>query len=63
MYQIEKTKSGFDLTIKTTRLAFLKAVFTGKLTTHLEKETAASVSNALYTPKKKKKIYSIKPEN
>ncbi len=52
-FEIEKTKDGYQVTIKAGRGKFAAAVVNGELTLQIDKELAAIVSKALYTPKKK----------
>jgi hypothetical protein len=51
--QIEKTESGYSLKITQGRLDLLRAAINGHLELELDKETAATLSNALYVPKPK----------
>lgn len=53
-FTIEKNTSGYKVNVKYSRLSFLKAFISGSLTLEMDKDTASSVSNALYTPKAKK---------
>jgi len=53
-FTITKNTNGWNLAVKQSRLSFLKAFFLGKMTLNLDKETASTISNILYTPKVKK---------
>lgn len=53
-FTIEKNTSGYKVNVKYSRFSFLKAFISGSLTLEMDKDTASSVSNALYTPKAKK---------
>jgi len=52
-FEIEKTGSGYNMTLITKRINFLRAFFSGKLIVEADKSQAAIISKALYTPKKK----------
>jgi hypothetical protein len=52
-FEIEKTKEGYELTIKAGRGKFATALINGELTLEIDKDLAAIISKALYTPKKK----------
>jgi len=58
-FTIEKNTSGYKVNVKHSRLSFLKAFIAGSLTLEMDKDTASSVSNALYTPKVKKSTTSF----
>lgn len=53
IFKIEKTESGYDMTLFTKRIYFLRAFFSGALIIEADKSQAATISKALYTPKKK----------
>lgn len=55
----KNTDGSYDLDIVATRWELLKALFRGELRTELSSKSAAALSGALYTPKKK---YYKKPE-
>jgi hypothetical protein len=59
----KNTDGSYDLDIVATRWELLKALFRGELRTELSAQSAASLSGALYTPKKKYyKVSSKKPD-
>lgn len=49
----KNTDGSYDLDIVATRWELLKALFRGELRTELSSKSAAALSGALYTPKKK----------
>jgi hypothetical protein len=59
-FTIEKTTNGFSLSLALKRIDYLRAFLTGNLTIELDKNTASTVSNALYTPKVKKPAQTSK---
>jgi len=56
-FEIQKTESGYDMTLSTSRTSFLRAFFTGKIILEVDKDQAKVLSKALYTPNPDKKRY------
>jgi hypothetical protein len=62
-FEIEKTESGYDMTLTTKRTNFLRALFTGKMILEVDKDQAKVISKALYTPNphNTKRYYGKRP--